>query len=367
MRKIVSFLTLLMITTLAMSQIRPITGRVLDQAGQPVSGASITIRGSKTGAAADANGDFSINAKNGDVLVVSSVGIPSQEVRVGSSGNVTVTMTRQGQNLSEVVVTALGIRRNRNQVAYSAQQVGGEEVSKTRGGNFINNLSGKVSGLEIRQNNTMGGSTNVVLRGYKSLTGNNQALFVIDGVPIDNANNNTTDQVTGRGGFDYGNAAADINPDNIESMTVLKGPAATALYGSRGNNGVILINTKKGKRGLGITINSGIIRNSIIRSTFPKYQTKYGGGYGQVFRQFDVDGDGTPDDVVRHGDDASWGPKFEGQMVYTWESFDESNANFGKKVPWVAAQNDPSSFLKNLFPSITVCFWKQEMKKDHWL
>ena len=129
----------------------------------------------------------------------------------------------------------------------------------------------------------MGGSTNIVLRGAKSLTGSNQALFVVDGVPIDNTNNNTADQTNGRGGYDYGNAAADINPDDIESVTILKGANASALYGSRGANGVILINTKKGRKGFNVTVNSGVTFNSIDKSTFPKYQKKYGEGYGKYY------------------------------------------------------------------------------------
>jgi len=143
-------------SVLVYGQVRPITGRVLDDAGQAVSGASIVIKGTGAGASANANGDFTINAKTGDVLVITAVGIPSQEVKVTSGSSISVRMTRQNANLSEVVVTALGIRRNRNQVAYAAQTVAGDEVSKTRSNNFVTNLSGKVSGLEIRQPNTMG-------------------------------------------------------------------------------------------------------------------------------------------------------------------------------------------------------------------
>lgn len=348
MTKIVSFFMLLMLVTmLAAGQTRQITGRVLDDAGQPVSAASIVIKGTNAGASANANGDFTINAKTGDVLVISAVGIPSSEVRVNSGSNVSVSLTRQNANLSEVVVTALGIRRNRNQVAYAAQTVSGDEVNKTRSNNFVNSLSGKVAGLEIRQPNTMGGSTNVLLRGAKSLVGNNQALFVVDGVPIDNGNNNTTDQTTGRGGYDYGNAAADVNPDDIDNITVLKGAAASALYGSRGSNGVILITTKKGKRGLGITVNTGITRNSIIRNTFPTYQKKYGAGYGSYFTSADVDGNGSLDNVAPTYDDASWGMKFDPNLlVYQWNSFDPSSPSFGKPLPWVGAQNDPSYFFE---------------------
>ncbi len=251
MRKIVSLFTMLMlVTVLAFAQSRVITGRILDDKGDPVTAASVTIRGTTTGVSASSTGEFRINAKPGDVLVISATNFAGTQVTVGNQDNVSVRLTRGGEQLSEVVVTALGIRRNRNQVAYAAQQVSGEEVSKTRTSNFINNLSGKVSGLELRQTNTLGGSTNVTLRGTKSITGNNQALFVVDGVPFDNTNTNSGGQRTGRGGFDYGNAAADINPDDIESITVLKGAAASALYGSRGSNGVILITTKKRCKGL---------------------------------------------------------------------------------------------------------------------
>ena len=157
-------------------------------------------------------------------------------------------MVTDAQTLGEVVVTAFGITRSRGEVPYAAQTVTGDEVAKSRSNNFVQNLSGKVAGLDIKQTNSLGGSTNVILRGTKSITGDNQALFVIDGVPFSNANTNTADQKTARGGFDYGNAAADINPDNIESVTVLKGAAASALYGSQGANGVILITTKKDRR-----------------------------------------------------------------------------------------------------------------------
>ena len=185
--------------------------------------------------------------------------------------------------LNEVVVTALGLTRTKNSLPYAAQQVKGEELTRVRTGNAFSALSGKVAGLQITQGNTVGGSTNVVIRGSKSLTGNNQALFVVDGVPIDNTIKNTGTQQAGGGGYDYGNAAADINPDDIESMTVLKGAAATALYGSRASNGVIMITTKKAKKGLGITINAGMTVGTIDKSTFVNYQDGYGAGYSDPY------------------------------------------------------------------------------------
>lgn len=348
MRKMLAlFLALLFGIAVATAQTRTITGKVTDDTGQPVEGASVQIKGSNIGTAAGPDGAFRISAQTGDVLSISAVNFAPTQITVGTQTEINVALTRSAAVMEEVVVTALGIRRTRNQVPYAAQQVTGEDVNRTRNNNFVSNLSGKVAGLEVRQTNTMGGSTNVLLRGSKSLTGNNQALFVIDGVPFDNANNNTTDQVTGRGGYDYGNAAADINPDDIESITVLKGAAASALYGSRGSNGVILVTTKKGKKGLGVTINSGVTTNSILRNTFPKYQKQYGGGYGSYFDEEDIDGDGTPDKIAPTYDDASWGTAFDPNLlVYQWDSFDPSSPNFGKPRPWVAAQNDPSYFFE---------------------
>jgi len=353
MRKHASLLAvLLLFGTLAFSQNpRKITGQVRDEAG-PVPFATITEVNAKNSVTSDGNGNFTITI-NGDRIAISAVGHAPQTVTVtGDAVNVMLTVS-SGQ-LQEVVVTALGIRKTRNQVAYAAQQIPGEDVSKNRGSNFITNLSGRISGLDVKQTNTMGGSTNVLIRGFKSITGDNQALFVVDGVPFNNANTNTTNQRTGRGGFDYGNAAADINPDDIESLTVLKGAAASALYGSQGANGVILITTKKGSRGLGITVNAGIGVGEIDKETFVKYQKEYGGGYGAYYEDAsgfflyrDIDGNGTKDLVVPMSEDASYGGKFDpSQMVYQWDAFDTSSANYGKARQWVPAANDPSKFFE---------------------
>ncbi len=212
--------------------------------------------------------------------------------------------------------------------------------------------------MEIRRNNSIGGSTNVVLRGNKSLSGNNQALFVVDGVPIDNSNTNSADQRSGRLGYDYGNAAADINPDDVESLNVLKGAAATALYGSRAANGVIMITTKKGRRGLGVTVNSGVTIGKVDKSTFAKYQKGYGGGYGayygpnedDYFNYEDINGDGTPDRVVPTTEDASYGGAFDPNLnVYGWYSFDSGNPYFGKARPWTAAEMILPNSSRRLF------------------
>jgi TonB-linked SusC/RagA family outer membrane protein len=355
MKKTLSLLTVLMLfCALAFGQTRAVSGRVTDAQGKAVPFASVTVKGSSAGVAADENGNFTIEAAPNSTLVFSAAGYQTSEVNIKNQSSVSASLSSQS-SLNEVVVTALGIRRTRNQTPYAAQQVTGEEVSKTRNANFVQNLSGKVAGLDIRQTNTMGGSTNVIIRGTKSITGNNQALFVVDGVPYSNSNTNTANQRTGRGGYDYGNAAADINPDDIESVTVLKGAAASALYGSQGSNGVILITTKKNARGLGITVNSGVTVGKVDKSTFPTYQKQYGAGYGkfygpdedQWFNEADVNGDGTVDLVAPFHEDASYGAKFDPNlMVYQWDAFDPTSPYFGKARPWVAAPNDPTTFFQ---------------------
>ncbi|HEY8688861.1 MAG TPA: SusC/RagA family TonB-linked outer membrane protein [Chitinophagaceae bacterium] len=364
MRKVFTLFIMLMFSgILTFSQNRVVTGTVTDNNGQPIEGATVRVKGGRTGTAADARGNFTITVPANATLVFSGVGITTQEVAVGNQSTLNVSLVRGDTELNTVVVTALGIRRSRNEIPYAAQQVIGEEVSKNRSSNFINNLSGKVSGLEIRQNNSIGASTNIVLRGVKSLTRDNQALFVVDGVPFNNANTNAAGQKNGSGGYDYGNAAADINPDDIESITVLKGAAASALYGSIGGNGVILITTKKGRKGLGITVNSGISVGSVDKNTLPTYQKEYGGGYGAYYedatgRFFFRDpangftqvaaNDPRGRLVQTTSEDASYGAKFDPNlMVYQWDAFDPTSPNFGKATPWVAAPNDPNSFFEH--------------------
>lgn len=352
MRKMLSLLAVLVLcTAMALGQNKTMTGQVKDTKGDPIPFATIKIKGTNSAVAADANGNFSISAPPDATFVISAVGFEQTEAKAGSSGILSVSLNTM-ETMSEVVVTALGIKRSKNTLPYAAQQIGGEDVSRLRSGNAFSALSGKISGLQISQGNGLGSSTNIVIRGTKSITGGNQALFVVDGVPVDNSINNRSTQQTGRGGYDYGNAASDINPDDIENINVLKGAAATALYGSRAANGVIMITTKKAKRGLGLTVNSGITVNSIDKKTFPGYQKQYGAGYSSAYQQdgflyFDVDGDGSKDYVVPTSEDASYGVKFDPNlMVYHWDAFDPASPNYKKARPWVAAQNDPSSFYE---------------------
>ncbi len=340
--------------------VRQVTGKVTSaDEGSGIPGVSVSIKGTSRGTTTSADGSYKISVNDGAVLVFGFVGYKQQSISVGSQALINVVLATDASELDEVVVTALGLTRTKNSLPYAAQQIKGEELTRVRSGNAFSQLSGKVSGVQITQGNAIGGSTNVVIRGSKSLTGNNQALFVVDGVPVDNSVTNSNNQRTGRGGYDYGNAAADINPDDIESMTVLKGAAATALYGSRASNGVIMIQTKKAKKGLGLTINTGLSVGSVDKTTFPKYQNQYGAGYSDPYQKdgffyFDANGDGKDDLVVPTSEDASYGTKFNPSLqVYHWDAFDPAGPNYKKSKPWVAAQNTPISFYETAISNNT--------------
>ncbi|MBS1668842.1 MAG: TonB-dependent receptor plug domain-containing protein [Bacteroidetes bacterium] len=327
MRKFLSvFAVLIMFTLHALSQTKNVSGKVTDAQGQAVPFATVKVKGGSAGVAADADGNFNIKVKEGDVLLITGSGITPKEVKVGTNQRLEIQVIRKESTLNEVVVTALGIQRKRNTLPYAAQQITGDEMNKSAVNmNPISNLSGKIAGLQITQENSMGGSTNVILRGMKSLTQSNQALFVIDGIPFDNTNQSQQ-------GIDLGNSAADLNPDDIESVSVLKGAAASALYGSRASNGVIMITTKKGnkKAGLGVIVNIGATIGLFDNSTLPTYQTEYGEGYAGVlgFAKYPTFFSSTPVPVVETPNDAATGPAYDpSQMVYGWDAFMPGDPN----------------------------------------
>ncbi|MEP6737579.1 MAG: SusC/RagA family TonB-linked outer membrane protein [Chryseolinea sp.] len=339
-----------MITCAVFAQEFKVTGSVIASGdGSSIPGVNVIVRGSTNGTVTDANGKFVITTDPDATLVISFIGFKTSEVSVEGRSVLEIRLASDVTALEEVVVTALGIERKKNELPYAAQQVSADQIVQARGINFVNSLAGRVAGLDVKTNNTMGGSTNVVIRGMKSITGNNQALFVVDGVPVSNTNlNNNVNatQSTGGGGPDYGNAAADINPDNIASVNVLKGAAATALYGSRAANGVIMITTKKGqKKSFNVTLNSGLTWGKINKTTFPTYQKEYGQGYQDYFYTYDGDNGVLP--ASRFDDDASFGHKFDPNfMVYQWDALDPFSPNYKKATPWVAAKNDPSTFYE---------------------
>jgi TonB-linked SusC/RagA family outer membrane protein len=349
-------------------QVHPIEGKITDASGQPVAGASVQINGKPGGVVADNSGVFTINANRGDVLTVSAVGFSPRQITVGSARSLLFTLDRAAGKLDEVLITtALGIKRTRNSLPYATQQVSGEDINRTMNSDFVDNLSGKVAGLQITSSNLTGGSDNVILRGMKSLTQSNQALFVVDGVPYDNTNQ--TQSL-----YDLGNAASDINPEDIESVSVLKGAAASALYGSRASNGVILVTTKRGNpksKGLGVTLSSGVTVGSPDKSTLPVYQTQYGEGYGSAgysatypnqsgffYYQPVFNSGGQPVDIVQTDVDAATGPAYDPSLkVYNWDAFAVGDPNYGKATPWVAAPNhNPTDFFQTPVTTRTSLF-----------
>lgn len=328
--------------------------------GKGLPGVTVLIKNSSVGTITDANGKYTLAVpQNGKSLVFSFIGMKSVEVVIGSQSVINAVLSSEAVNLEGVVVTALGITREKKSLGYASQEVKGDNITAVRSSNFMNSLSGKVSGVQIKKNTNMGGSTNVVMRGSKSLTNSNQVLYVVDGVPINNQIGSYSFQNEGDVGYDYGNAASDINSDNIESVNILKGSAATALYGSRASGGVIMITTKKGKIGekgtgekqIGITFNSNVVFSSIDKSTFPTYQNKYGAGYGAFYGP-NGDGfferrpvNGVLQDWVPTTEDASYGAKFDGHPVYGWYSVDKQLPWYGQSKPWLPAVNGPITFF----------------------
>ncbi|MDR0994886.1 MAG: SusC/RagA family TonB-linked outer membrane protein, partial [Tannerella sp.] len=254
-----------------------VSGTVSDETGESVAGANVFIKGTTTGAITDAYGKYSLSVPADAELTFSYIGYAEQTVAVKGRSIINVTLHEGSQNLNEVVVTALGIKRQARSLGYSTAQVGGEQLTESRAINLGNALSGKVAGVSVAGNATgIGGSSRVIIRGNASLTGNNQPLYVIDGVPFDNTNQGNAGQY---GGMDMGDGLASINPDDIASIQVLKGAAASALYGYRGGNGAILITTKSGqnaKNGLGIEVNDNLTFNPIY--DYRDFQTVYGQG-----------------------------------------------------------------------------------------
>lgn len=234
---------------------RRVSGRVTSKAdGAALPGVNVVLKGTQTGANTDGDGRYSIDVTGQNpVLVFSYIGFETQEISIGSRNSVDLIMTESAETLQEAVVTALGIKREKRSLGYAVSDVKGEALTHVTQENAMNSLAARVPGVAINQTSGVGSSISVVIRGAKSLTGDNQPLFVIDGVPVANGLNNLR-SMGDRNNVDYGNAISDLNPEDIESISVLKGPSAAALYGSRAGNGVILVTTKKGAKGKGLGI-----------------------------------------------------------------------------------------------------------------
>ncbi|WP_289053437.1 SusC/RagA family TonB-linked outer membrane protein [Carboxylicivirga marina] len=308
-----------------------VTGTVTStEDGQPIPGVSVLQKGTTNGTITDISGTYNITVQQGSVLVFSFVGMINQEVSVNSS-SIDVAMEPDVIGMDEVVVTALGLSREKKALGYTVTEVGGEEISTVKDVNVMNSLAGKVAGVNITQGAFgPGSSSKVTIRGNNSITGNNQPLYVVDGVPMDNsAQGSSGDDDTGEfSKTDYGNGISDLNPDDIESMTVLKGPNAAALYGSRAANGVILITTKKGSTtdGFGVTVSSSLTFDTPM--FLPEYQNQYGQGK-QGF---------VPDDLDELKLAAgSWGAALDGTSKLYWT---------GENKPYSAQPDNVKDFLE---------------------
>lgn len=292
---------------------KSVSGQVLEKDSDiPLLGVSVLVKGSSTGTTTDFDGNYTLGNLNSDaVLEFSYIGYTTLEITVGNQTTVNVSLEVNAQQIDEVVVTALNIQRDKESLGYSISQVSSEEVNVARENNVMNSLSGKVSGLQITQSNTgVDGSSRVLLRGITTINGNNRPLVVIDGIPIDNGSGGAG----GGGGIDRGDALSDINPDDVASISVLKGAGAAAAYGSLGMNGVILVTTKTGtkKDGIGISLNSSFAFTDIALT--PDFQNEYGAG---AFGDFaPINADGRP--VLDYPFSWSWGPKLEGQEYTNW-------------------------------------------------
>lgn len=298
-------------------------------------GASILIKGTSRGSTTDVNGDFTLTAPANATLVVSFIGYKTLEIPVGSKTVFDIMLESDATQFNEIVVTALGIAREKKALGYAVQEVSGKTLTQARETNLVNSLSGRLAGVQVTNSNgAPGSSSRMIIRGASSIGSNNQPLFVVDGVPVDNSN-------FGSGtGIDYGNAAASINPDDVESINVLKGPSAAALYGSRGANGVVLITTKSGKgtKGIGVSFNSNTAFESPFR--LPKWQNEYGQGAKGLFSYVDGTGAGVNDGV-----DESWGPKLDGRLL---PQFDSPIAADGTRTPtpWIAHPDNVDKFFE---------------------
>lgn len=310
---------------MSVQQNQGIKGTVVDATGETLIGASVKVAGTTNGAVTDIDGNFTLNCKPGATLEVSYIGYKTMTVK--AANGMKIQMQEDGKALNEVVVTALGIKRDRKALGYGLEEVKGEELTKAKETNVINSLSGKVAGLVVQ--NTAGGasgSTRVLLRGNTEMAGNNQPLYVVDGVPLDNTNFGSAGEA---GGYDLGDGISAINPDDIETMTVLKGPAASALYGSRASHGVILITTKKAEKDkIGVEYNGSFTIDTQL-AKWDDVQTTYGMGYN-----------GALPTSSTAGTNSSWGPKADD---FVFKYFD------GEERPFMMYPNNASDFFRTGF------------------
>lgn len=349
MKKFLATITFLLIGGLLLVEAQnvKITGTVTSSDdGSPLPGVSVLVKGTTIGVATNINGKYEISVpSSATTLEFSSIGYSTQAVEIAGRSIIDVVLASASEQIEEVVVTALGISREKKSLGYAVQDVKGEELAKVRTTNVINSLTGRVAGVQISSaSGQMGGGAKINIRGNTSLTKNNQPLFVVDGVPLDNTDYSYG--ATGRVGYDLGNLAADINPDDVESMSILKGASATALYGSRAANGVVMVTTKKGAKGsdntIGVSVNSSVTFDKA--TYYPIYQKLYGGGY--VFTPTKINGEEYL--TLDYDTDESWGPRYDESIkVLQYNAFDEwDTEHYLQPTPWVYPEHDYTYFFK---------------------
>ncbi|MEX6686980.1 SusC/RagA family TonB-linked outer membrane protein [Danxiaibacter flavus] len=309
----------------ARSPQQKITGKVTNTSGDPLVSVSIVVQGKSKGTNTDSKGVYSIDASKGDVLVFSFVGFATKQITLGDETELNVVLSESQTNLSDVVVTALGIQKQARSLGYSTTEVDGSKFTQAREVNIGNALTGQIAGVSVAGVSTGPyGSSRVIIRGNASLTGNNQPLYVIDGIPYDNKNQGSAGMW---GGADYGDGLSNINPDDIETMQVLKGVAATALYGYRGGNGAILITTKSGARskGIGVEVNNNFTLSKIFDTRDIQYV--YGQGT-QGVKPVDIN-------AANATAESAWGAKIDGSDAvnflgdtYKYNAYKDNYKNF---------------------------------------
>ena len=306
-----------------------ITGNVTSVNGETLPGVNVAVKGTTNGTITDIDGNFSLTVQEEDVLVISFIGYKAEEMSVAGQLSFSITLKEDVTDLSEVVVTALGIKRDKKALGYSVTEVKADEIAKNGEMNPISSLAGKVAGVNVTQTSAgPSGSKRVVIRGISELEGSNQPLYVIDGVPVDNSSMGQADEM---GGFDLGDGTSDLNPEDIESISVLKGASASALYGSRAKNGVILITTKsgtKGQKGLGIDFNSSITVDQ-VSTRLDDYQTTYGQGSNGLLPR-----EGQPANNIT----SAWGPKLDPSIMISQQD--------GNEYPYALVDENVQGFFR---------------------
>jgi TonB-linked SusC/RagA family outer membrane protein len=316
-----------------------VSGKVVDENSEPLAGVSIVLKGTSTGTTSGSDGNWElVLPEPSGILMFSFIGFATQEVAVDNRTTIDVTLIPDVLSLTEVVVTALGISREERSLGYATQEVKGENVTYTKEQNVINSLAGKVAGVQVigSPGASMGGTSKIKIRGVNTLSGSDGPLIVLDGTPMSNSN------FSDRNGPDYGNAIQDINPDDIESINVLKGPAASALYGLRGQHGVVMITTKKGsKQSKKIDIEYSGAYSVERAGNFMPNQNLYGGGSSQSFGTLT---DGTL--FSSNSVDESWGPKMDGTMVRQYYSWFPADPQYGQLTPYVPHPNNVQDYYE---------------------